>query len=102
MRQNFILQNFLNALKVLDWSPLYACMDLDYAVYLFTSSFKNVLDLHAPWICFQERKKFNPWISQETIESIKLRDKATQLTIQGEDASIAWAEYRHLSKEQNQ
>ena len=73
-------------------------MDLDYAVHLFTSSFKNVLDLHAPWICYQERKKFNPWISQEKIESIKLRDKAesnaTQLTIQGEDASMAWAEYR--------
>ena len=46
--KNFILQDFLNDLKVLDWSPLYACMDLDYAVHLFTSSFKNVLDLHAP------------------------------------------------------
>ena len=45
-------------------------------------------------------KKVQPLDLSGDYESIKLRDKAksnaTQLTIQGEDASIAWAEYRHL------
>ena len=41
---------------------------------MFTYKFKFILDMHAPWVLFQERKSFKPWISKQTKELMQLRD----------------------------
>ena len=46
-------------------------MDLDMAVYIFTEKFKFVLNHHAPWIIFQLRKNYSPWLTKETKDLMK-------------------------------
>ena len=45
------------------------------AVDMFTQLFLSVLDQHAPWTMFQVRKKYVPWITNETMDMIKIRNK---------------------------
>ena len=34
----------------------------------------DILNIHAPWVVFQKRKYYAPWITKETKELIKSRD----------------------------
>ena len=58
--KNFIPEDFITDLAVVDWSDIYASKDVDEAVDLFTKKFRQVLNVHAPWIIFQQRKNFSP------------------------------------------
>ena len=49
--------------------------DVDIATEIFTGKFVGVLDVHAPWVIFQKRKYFSPWITKETKELLELRDR---------------------------
>ena len=98
--KTFLAENFLEDLSQVDWGEVYLCQDLDLAVDTFTRIFREVLDKHAPWVVFQQRKKFTPWVSDETVKLIKERDNAkkaaVELATSGYDSSTAWAEYRAL------
>ena len=63
------------------------------------------MDRHAPWILYQQRHKFTPWVTQETIELIKMRNKAkcmaAEISRTGSDASKAWAEFKCLRNKVN-
>ena len=41
-----------------DWVDVLTCLDLDDAVACFTLKFKLVLNMHAPWAVFQQRKNW--------------------------------------------
>ena len=69
--KNFVKDDFLRDLSKINWSPVYSCQDVDIAVQIFTSIFKEVLNLHAPWISYQLKKKFTPWVTKETKTLIK-------------------------------
>ena len=103
--KNFALADFLGHLQSVDWSLVYGCLDVDQAVYTFTCLFRQILDQHAPWICFQERKRFSPWISPETQLLMKDRDKlkaeATSLAKIGKNATEAWNNYKKLRNRLN-
>ena len=44
--------------------------------YLLQSlKFKFILNIHAPWGRVQQRKRFSPWLTEETKNLIKLRDQ---------------------------
>ena len=58
--KNFVLEEFLEDLKSVDWSEVLIETDVDMGVEVFTEKFLNVLDLHAPWIKFQRRKHYSP------------------------------------------
>ena len=98
--KNFNSENFLEELSQADWGTVYFCQDLDIAVDTFTRIFREVLDKHAPWVVFQQRKKFTPWVTDETIKLIKERDEAKKAAVEvatsGNDSSTAWADYRTL------
>ena len=58
------------------------------------------MNKHAPWIIFQQRKKFTPWVTDETMTIMKQRDEAkadaVALAEAGNDTTDAWAIYRKL------
>ena len=103
--KNFNLEAFTLELSLVDWVDVYVCRDIDQAVEIFTQKFNEVLDNHAKWIIYQERKKFSPWISDETFKLIELRNqakmKAANLAREGLDASEAWACFKRLRNQIN-
>lgn len=72
--KNFDKTLFLEELSKVDWLDVLTCPDLDTAVSSFTSKFRYILNKHAPWTQFQQRKGFSPWTTQETKDLIKQRE----------------------------
>ena len=81
-----------------------ACKEVDEAVTCFTLKFKRVLNIHAPWIVFQQRKTFKPWITKEVKTMMdkrdELKEKAVELSVSNpnneasEEEMEAWSQYR--------
>ena len=108
--KNFIEEDFLTDLAVVDWSEVYAATDVDTATEIFTSKFRNVLNQHAPWIIFQMRKNFSPWLTEDTKNLMKERDtwktKAKELAVANpgeasDEQRLAWEEYKKLRNKIN-
>ena len=103
--KNFILSRFLDHLSQIDWTPVYIAQDVDHAVSIFTSLFSEVLDNHAPFITYQQRKAYSPWVTKETIALMKFRDQAKaealNLAQQGADSSAAWTTFKSLRNKIN-
>ena len=89
--KQFVPERFLNDLKIANWSEVYQNVDVDIAVERFSSIFKNILDIHAPWILFQKRKSYAAWITDKTKDLINQRNiakkEATNAIKLGWDAS---------------
>ena len=66
---------FLHDISLVDWYDVYRCTDVDSATEIFTNKFKFILDSHAPWVRFQERKNYTPWLTEETRNIMKERDQ---------------------------
>ena len=102
----FDKEQFLEDLSEVDWNEVLACRGVDEAVTCFKLKFKYVLNMHAPWTMFQQRKNFKPWITKETkvmmVKRDELKNKAVGLAASNtnEEASDeeikAWKEYRTL------
>ena len=72
--KEFIEEDFLTDVSAVDWTEVYTATDVDTATEIFTRKFNHVLNIHAPWIMFQKRKYFSPWITDETKAMIIQRD----------------------------
>ena len=72
--KNFIEEDFVTDMAAVDWSEVYLATDVDTATSIFTRKFVNVLNVHAPWIIFQHRKNFSPWLTETTKDLMKQRD----------------------------
>ena len=100
--RNFLPDNFVHDLSSIDWTPVYLRQDVDEAVKVFTSLYLKVLDAHAPWIKFQRRKNYAPWISDKTKEMLKERDmmkeRALKLSGSGSisEQAEAWKSFKKL------
>ena len=87
------------------------CPDIDPATELFTLKFKAVLDRHAPWIMYQCRKYFKPWITKKTLDLMSERDRwkriATNLSMQNpnqmssQQEKEAWSQYKSFRNRVN-
>ena len=53
--------------------------DVDDAVAVFSHLYLTVLDVHAPWVKFQKRKNYVPWLSEKTKLLIKERDRLKKM-----------------------
>ena len=104
--KEFDKDKFLADLSKVDWGLVYHCQEVDEAECTFTRIFQSILNIHAPWIVFQQRKRFVPWLTQETKELIRQRDqwKSTARTIALENPDRpasreqieAWNNYKKL------
>ena len=103
--KNFDLEKFREDLQLVDWSPVYENQDVDNAVSKFTSLFNYVLNHHAPWVVFQQRRKFTPWVTDETLKLMKERDvkkkEASTLARNCQDSALVWADYKRLRNKIN-
>ena len=77
--KNFVLEDFLKDLRSVDWTEVYRCGDVDLSAEIFTRKFVDVLNPHAPWVKYQQRKHFTPWITDETKELIKKREELKKI-----------------------
>ena len=102
--KNFNKDNFLEDLSKVTWDEVYTCDDVDTATAIFTRKLCYVLNVHAPWVQFQQRKFFSPWITSETKELMSQRDmwkqrfKDLATMNSGREASPeqieAWGQYK--------
>ena len=107
--KNFDSQAFINDIKLMNWSDVYSCVDVDLAANFLTMKINSVLDQHAPWVKIQERKHFVPWLSKQSKELIKERDlwkgKAKSLAMLGPDfqadQEAAWNMYKRFRNSLN-
>ena len=108
--KDFIEEDFLTDMSVVDWSEVYLATDVDVATEIFTRKFNHVLNMHAPWIIFQKRKHFSPWLTEDTKDMMVQRDmwkkRAVDLAIISpglvtDDQKAAWAEYRNYRNKIN-
>ena len=87
------------------------CEDLDTATEIFTRKIRFILNCHAPWIVFQQRKFFSPWLTEETKQLMKERDqlkqKAKDLALRDHGGEVSeeqisgWSEYKKLRNKIN-
>ena len=108
--KNFVKENFLADLAAIDWSDVLTTDDLDHAVDLLTQKLNCVLNHHAPWILFQLRRNYSPWLTEETKELMRQRDswkaKAKELRaaspdLVSEEQKKAWGEYKKIRNKIN-
>ena len=108
--KTFKTEEFITDMKTVDWTEVYASNDLEEAVDIFTRKFRHVLNCHAPWIIFQHRKRFSPWLTDETKELMTQRDKwkkiAKDLAINSpgcasEEQKEAWQQFKHYRNKVN-
>ena len=103
--KEFIEEDFLADISAVNWTDVYTTEDVDTATEIFTRKFNTVLNAHAPWIIFQKRKYFSPWITDDTKEMMKQRDswkkKAVALAkvspeLVSDEQKAAWDNYKRL------
>ena len=102
----FDKDQFLSDIAEIDWLEVLTCPDVELAAELFTNRFRSVLDMHAPWIVFQHRKFYKPWISQQTIQLMNERDelKRKAINLSNQNSSLvateeqveAWHKFKSL------
>ena len=93
--KDFEPQSFLEAVSKTSWLDVYLCEDLEMAVNMVSEKLNTILDEMAPVKVIQVRTNYAPWMSRETKQKIKERDKAQ------EKASVTkniedWEEYKRL------
>ena len=106
--KDFVGDNFLEDLSHVDWTDVLSCDDLNIATDILTTKLRDILNIHAPWIIFQQRKFFKPWITKEAREMMKERDRLKskakdlacrdqQLGIEpSEEQTNAWNEFKKI------
>ena len=109
--KNFVPENYLQDLSQVDWTEVLCCEDLDTATEIFTRKIRFILNCHAPWIVFQQRKFFSPWLTEETKQMMKERDqlkqKAKDLALRDHGGEVSeeqisgWSEYKKLRNKIN-
>ena len=105
--KDFKNEEFLQDLRKVDWTEVYNVQDVDNAVESFTQKFVDVLSCHAPWVVYQERKHYKPWVTEKTKDMIKTRNElkkqAVDLTMKGDvdGAAIAWKEFKKVRNKVN-
>ena len=109
--KNFEKEKFLSDLGKIDWTPVYSCQDVDHSEVTFTRLFQSVINVHAPWVQYQQRKNYVPWLTEGTKLLIKQRDSLKQLACQlardnpgqpaGDDQITAWVEYKKIRNQIN-
>ena len=73
--KNFVETEYIRDIQMIDFTDVYECRDVDDAALKLTEKILEVLNFHAPWVIYQERKHFSPWIKQDTLDIMKERDK---------------------------
>ena len=104
--EDFKPDKYKEDLSQVDWTEVLGCNDLDLATEILTRKLRCILNVHAPWIIFQQRKSYTPWLTEETkllmVNRDQLKQKARDLAIRdhgrqaSEEQAAAWKEFKIL------
>ena len=73
--KNFNSEDFIAAIKQVSWLDIYLCENVNDAVELLSSKITFILDTMAPLKTIQIRTRHAPWLSKQTAELMRERDK---------------------------
>ena len=73
--KNFDQQLFIKAVQEVGWLDLYICSDVNEAVSIFNQKITGILDEMAPMKTFQVRANYAPFLSEQTVKLMKIRDE---------------------------
>ena len=93
--KEFDESDFLQKIRDTSWWDVYRSTDTDEAVHIFTHKVNTILDQVAPVKTFQVRKKYCPWLSKETKELIRERNKA-QAILSENKTEFNLNKFKHL------
>ena len=108
--KHFNEEDFITDMGAVDWTDVYRSEDVDTATQVFTRKFVEVLNEHAPWVLYQKRKCFSPWLTEDTKNLMNERDmwkrKAKELAILNtgtacEEQKRAWEKFKQLRNSVN-
>ena len=101
--KNFNEADFIRDVASIDFSDVYMCRDVDDAASILTKKLVEKLNFHAPWIIFQERKHFAPWISADTLKMMDERDKIkfkakslNKTSVDQNEQYLLWENYKKI------
>ena len=63
----------------MNWADVLSCFDLDEVVQNFTQKLNFIYDQHAPWIVYQKRKNYAPWMTKDLKYLISERNRWKQI-----------------------
>ena len=86
---------FLSEVQGLSWWDLFQTENVDLAVEIFSKKFTSILDRLAPVRTIQTRRKYVPWLSQETRILMQQRDQA-QTRAASTRSQEDWMSYKRL------
>ena len=66
----FDKERFVQEIKYTDFSKVLTSENIEEAAEEFSTTFRNVLDNHAPVKIFQTRRNYCPWLTEETKEPV--------------------------------
>ena len=72
--KNYNQENLVNAISAADWSEVY-CSDVNKAWGTFKEIFISLIDSIAPVKEIRLKKRTEPWMNNDILESIRLRDQ---------------------------
>ena len=108
--RNFSVDKYLKDMAALDFTDVYCCLDVDTAADILTSKIVSVLNLHAPWIIFQQHKNYVPWITDDTKKLMQERDRYKEqakfmarnnCNVTSPAQSDIWCQYKKLRNKVN-
>ena len=80
--KNFCAEDFCRAVRDISWFDLFMSQDVHQATNLLTTKLNSILDVMAPVKTFQVRKKYAPWLSEETKDLIKKKKEAQIVAVE--------------------
>ena len=95
--KNFKEAEYIRDVANLDFTDVYTTQDVDDAAALLTTKLVEILNVHAPWIVYQRRKHYTPWLTPDTKKLMLERDKYKE-----QAKSLATVEGRRVSPEQEE
>ena len=93
--KNFNADAFKDEIRGVSWFDVYMSKNVNDAVRKLTSRITNILDNWAPVRTIQVRRKYAPWLSDQTKELIKVRNMAQKMAQVSKDIDKL-REYRSL------
>ena len=86
---------FVCAVQHISWLDLYLSQNVDDAVGLFSRKITSILDMMAPMKTFQVRNSYAPWLSEETVKLMKVRDELHKLASETRDRDD-WTRFKQM------
>ena len=97
--KNFSIKNFLDDVKEQvshgSFDKVLNSQNVSEACALFSGIFGSILNKHAPLKVFQVRNNYSPWLSKETKQMMKERDKLRDEAI-GDNSAEKYRNYKVL------